>query len=560
MTRLSSSAAFRTSLLLAVAGLGGLLYGIDVGIISAALLYLGKTVDLTLGQSSVLVAAVLGGSMVSSLFAGFLADLVGRKKMMICSALLFVLSVAFIVLSQGFVSLLIGRILQGLSGGVIAVVVPLHLAETLPANTRGRGSAIFQFMLTLGIVAAAGIGVYFSSGAEHAIAAAHGNALLVRAANDHAWRGMFLAVIYPGLLFLLGSFFVSESPRWLFRKHRREQALHVLRQMLTPAEAERELREMETVTGQTATQNAPRDPLLQRKYIVPFILACVILACNQATGINSILGYLSVILKQAGMSAVQATRGDFAVKALNCAMTVAAVLLVDRKGRKFLLMGGTAVVVIALAMAGIVFHQFEAGRVDVLDATRALQKGNELTIPPDTVQQRFGNPTLTVLYNYGDGTRIVTAGATDPAPLHIAPDAAKPNAELHLEKAFVTPQSSPQVARLIAISLAIFIAGYSIGPGVVVWLALSELMPTRIRSSGMGIALLLNQGVSTLIAGLFLPVVSSHGYSTMFFFWAGCTVVYFLTATFALPETKGRTLEEIEALFARPAKRRATHG
>ena len=87
---------------------------------------------------------------------------------------------------------------------------------------------------------------------------------------------------------------------------------------------------------------------------------------------------------------------------------------------------------------------------------------------------------------------------------------------------------------------------------MVVWLALSELMPTRIRSGGMGIALLLNQGASTLIAGLFLPTVGNYGYSTMFLFWTACTAVYFITAKFFLPETKGKTLEEIERLFERP--------
>src|ERR1700735_5649913 len=138
-----------------VAGVGGLLYGIDVGIIAAALLYLGKTVNLTVQQTSIIVAAVLGGGMCSSLVAGVLADWFGRKKMMIVSGLMFVTSVGLIVISQGFVPLLLGRLLQGASGGVIAVVVPLYLAECLSAKHRGKGTVVFQFMLTVGIVIAA---------------------------------------------------------------------------------------------------------------------------------------------------------------------------------------------------------------------------------------------------------------------------------------------------------------------------------------------------------------------------------------------------------------------
>src|SRR5271163_3939342 len=138
-----------------VAGLGGLLYGVDVGIIAAALLYLNRTINLTVEQTSIIVAAVLGGGMFSSLVGGVFADRLGRKKMMIVSGLLFVVSVGLIVVSQGFVPLFPGRLLQGFSGGVIAVVVPLYLAECLGANNRGRGTAVFQFMLTVGIVIAA---------------------------------------------------------------------------------------------------------------------------------------------------------------------------------------------------------------------------------------------------------------------------------------------------------------------------------------------------------------------------------------------------------------------
>lgn len=108
---------------------------------------------------------------------------------------------------------------------------------------------------------------------------------------------------------------------------------------------------------------------------------------------------------------------------------------------------------------------------------------------------------------------------------------------------------SEQNGWLTALCVYAFMASFAIGPGVCVWLALSELMPTRIRSNGMSCAMLINQVVSTVIAAVFLPTVGQYGYSTMFFIWAGCTVVYFLTAAFLLPETKGKTLEEIEEYF-----------
>src|SRR5579863_4774246 len=120
--------------LLFIAGLGGLLYGVDVGIIAAALLYVSKTISLSIEQTSYIVAAVLGGSMFLSLAGGILADIFGRKALMIVSGLMFIVSIAVIIFSQGFYSLFAGRLLQGMSGGVIAVVVPLYLAECLGAD------------------------------------------------------------------------------------------------------------------------------------------------------------------------------------------------------------------------------------------------------------------------------------------------------------------------------------------------------------------------------------------------------------------------------------------
>jgi len=557
--------------LLFIAGMGGLLYGVDVGIIAAALLYLDKTINLTIAQTSLIAAAVFGGSMASSLVAGVLADWLGRKTLMIISGLLFVLSILLIFVSQNFAVLFTGRLLQGVSGGFIAVVVPLYLAECLSAKTRGRGSAIFQLFLTIGIAAAAGVGWYFAHNADTAIAAAKGNLDLMWVAQNHAWRGMFLAVVYPGMVFFVGSFFLSESPRWLFRKGRLDDALRALRRSSSEEEAQVQMHEM-TETAAAATPSAVKTSgsLLQRKYVVPFVMACVILACNQTTGINSILSYLVIILKQAGLNASHATQGDFVVKALNVVMTVVAVALVDRKGRKFLLVLGTSGVIVALGTAAVVFHTFEAKRTDVKQAVVLRIHGDAMDVPVASLAgQQTGAMVLSVLYDYqrdtthlslfarfknlfDSGEKSATVLSTDSDPvLHIAPEGEDAGRPLEIKAASLGPVATVTTGWTIAGCLALFIAAFAVGPGVVVWLALSELMPTRIRSSGMGIALLINQGVSTLIAGLFLPVVSNYGYAAMFGFWTLCTVVYFITAAFFLPETKGKTLEEIELGFAK---------
>ena len=545
--------------LIVIAGFGGLLYGIDIGVIAAALLYLSKTVSLTLAQTSIIVAAVLGGSMVSSLIAGLLADWLGRRRIMIVSGIMFVASVGLIVLSQSFAVLLVGRLLQGMSGGVIAVVIPLYLAECLGANNRGRGTAIFQFMVTFGVVIASVTGLLYTRAAETAISAAAGNPVLIRAAENHAWRGMFLATIYPGLIFFLGTLLLVETPRWLFRRGRSSEALASLRRLLPTGEADLQLREMEALAFESSKEDSVStgDSLLQSKYVTPFLLACIILACTQATGINSVLGFLVIILKQAGMSSAHATQGDLVVKVVHCLVTIIAVLLVDRKGRKFLLKIGTAGIVLSLLTSAILFRTFESQRVDVRTKVQTAVVGDtlHLRVTPASLGPAFpGRPmVLTVVYSYGHGDKVAPAlDSNRDNVLTIAPEGKDIGSPLTIRHAFYGPVAAETTGWLITLCLGLFVSFFSVGPGVVVWLTLSELMPTRIRSTGMGIALLLNQGVSTTIAALFLPVVGNYGFYAMFFFWAACTSFYFIIAAFFLPETKGKTLEEIEEFFASP--------
>jgi MFS transporter, SP family, solute carrier family 2 (myo-inositol transporter), member 13 len=570
--------------LLLVAGLGGLLYGVDVGIIAGALPYLEATSGLTAGQLSAIVAAVLLGSVISTLFAGMLADLMGRKWLMIISGVLFVLSIPTIALAHGYGPLVMGRLLQGVSAGLIGVVVPLYLAECLDASDRGKGTGIFQWLLTLGIMAAALVGLYFSHQVDEV--AKLGDAAKLLDFKDHAWRGIFWVSLPPGILFVIGSFMVAESPRWLYRKGKVGAARTALLRSRSDEQTSVEMREMETTAAaekakSTASGQGGTESLLHRKYIIPFVMACVILACNQATGINSIIGYNPTILLQAGLSDVWAHGGYVILTIVNFTVTMGGVALVDRKGRKFLLSLGTAGIIASLLCVGFVFRNTETQRVDCRDAAQALvTKDQKLTLSynAELAAQLMhggaskGTPTtLIVIYSYGD-FRAATAAvrSDDPGakPLEITRGACVPDtkvaaffanpfanldaaqtAPLRIENALITPVPSSDNGWLVAVCLFVFMAFYAVGPGVCVWLALSELMPTRIRSNGMSIALLLNQAVSTTIAAVFLPTVGKYGYATMFFLFAGCTVIYFITAAFFLPETKGKTLEEIEAHF-----------
>lgn len=579
---LDDKKVFYNRFLLIVAGLGGLLYGIDVGIVAGALPYLEATSGFNSGQLSIIVAAVLLGSVISTLFAGMLADLMGRRTLMAISGLMFAISIPTIALSQGYEQLVIGRLLQGVSGGLIGVVVPLYLAECLTASDRGKGTGIFQWLLTLGLVAAAALGLYFSFRVDQV--AQLGDAVRLFDFKKHAWRGIFWVSLPPGILFVLGSFMVAESPRWLLRRGKRDAAYAALLRSRTTEQADLELREMQDViAGERKGSGAHvKESLLHRKYVIPFILACIILACTQATGINSIIGYNADILLQSGLSDFAAHWGYLFFQIINFLVTLCGVMLVDRKGRKFLLSVGTGGIIVSLACTGLLFRGNERYRVDVRSAVQSrVTADQKLTLSysaeaADKLLQESGNtaatrPTsLVVIYSYGDfraTSQVVRSNDAATKPIEINRDIVPANkviaffsnpfgnldaarhAPLTIEKALINPVPDSRNGWMVAITLYIFMAFYAVGPGVCVWLALSELMPTRIRSNGMSIALLLNQGVATLSAAIFLPTVGKYGYSTMFFGFAACTVVYFVTAAFFLPETKGKTLEEIEAYF-----------
>lgn len=656
-TALPASARSYARYLMVMAGLGGLLYGIDVGVIAAAVPYIEQTSDYTPSQISIVVAAVLFGSVLSSLFAGMLAEWLGRKMVIILSALLFTLSIPVICFSavvgadSAFGMLMGGRILQGASAGLVGVVVPMYLAECLDANSRGKGTGMFQFLLTVGLVFAAVIGMVTTM-----LVGAADDVTVTSADKVMAWQTIFWCSAIPGLILFLGAFRLKESPRWLYKRGRREEALMSLAANNGDAAAKEILDEMIAADEAEAAEKAKMaeaakgDSLLQRKYVIPFVLAVVVLACTQATGINSVLNYSVKIFQQSGLQGETANMADLAIKIVNMLMTIVAVSLVDRKGRTFLLKMGTLGIIAGLAGVGAMFLTIENSRTDVTDYVRKQVKDNAyvkvavedavkaagLELKPGMqliVTYKQGGTSNQAVAEYYDrsaetakvaaaglsyedhamedvnvaeaqaafkaalaadtkgekaktlsdkirlGEVELTAGNKDEVVsalqlleqnsdrILVTPGfAGKPDFvddlmfwksmpepgtlnELTIDRAEVGMKPGATTGWLVTLFFIVFIAFYAAGPGVCVWLALSELMPTRIRANGMAIALLINQAVSTTIAGTFLPWVGAYGYSSVFFILAGFTVIYFITAAFFMPETKGRTLEEIEQYF-----------
>lgn len=470
--------------LLVIAGCGGLLFDFGGTIIGPALPYIGPVDEnpgslglFTTGQVSHLSSAVVMCAALACLVAGWLTEKFGRKTMMLVSAAIAALACLPICLTDGSYALFFaGRAMQGVAAGLIGVVVPMYLAECLDANSRGKGAGMFQLLDFVGITFCSIVGLVV----VHCVGAAD-DPTVTAAQKALAWKTVFWSSAVPAVLFFLGALGLKESPRWLYRRGRKDEALAALAANNGAEKAKEILDEMIAADAAEAAEKralaaaAKGDTVFQRKYVLPFLVSLAVLICNQAIGFNAVQYFSITMFMKAGLTQATANAANLVVWLVPIPMTAIALGLVDRSGRKTLLKIGTLGMVVALAGVATVFLLLDHG---------GLASGN-------------------------------LAGW------------------------------------LTVAGIALFVAAFSVGPGVVVWLALSELMPARIRANGMSIALFVNQMVAFAIADAFLPWQKACGYSVVFYCLAGAAFAYFLVAAFLLPETKGKTLEEIEAYFAR---------
>ena len=470
-------------MLFAMCGLAGLLYGIDMGLIAAALPYIRATCAFTESQLSSVVAAVMLGCIPGTMCAAWVAERTGRLAALKVTALVFAAAVPVICLSGGnFWIMFAGRLLQGAGCGFMGVAAAIYIVEAATSENRGRGTGMIQLVLTVGLVVAALIGLgataYFGNADSPDVTAA---------AKTQAWQAMFWISIAPTAVLFVGLFFLKESPRWLFKRGRREEAYAALLMNNAPETARRIVDDLEANRRAQVISSADGavrlDSVFQRKYLVPLALAILVPILNQASGVNSLLNYSVVLMQKAGLAGMSANWADTLIKVVNLLFTSVAMILVDRRGRKFLLAVGTAGVTVGLLASGLLFLATERG--------------------------------------------WLAAG--------------------------------PVSAWVIVGAFVVFMAGFAIGPGVCVWLAMTELMPLRFRAGGMMVAQFLSMATSYAIAQAFLPWSRAAGNSSVFLTLTVFGALYFALVTFFLPETKGKSLEEIERLFAKEKKQYGHH-
>lgn len=319
-----------------VASLGGLLSGFDTGVISGALLFINQTWDLSDYTQGFLVSSVLIGAVIGAGTNGILADMFGRKKIIIATAVIFIVGSILCALAPNIYVLILSRILVGLAVGIVNFIVPLYLSEVAPKQMRGTLVSLYQWAITAGIL--------FSYVINGAFASAVYN-----------WRWMLFAGVVPGIVLLVGMSFLGDTPRWLVSKNRDEEAKKIYRKIEPNENADVAVAEIkETLKTEGGSDKKIR---FKKWMIMPFVVGIGIMFAQICTGINTIIYYAPTIFKIAGFdsnaNAIYATAG---IGLINFLMTIIAIFFTDKLGRKPLLYVGLTGVMLSLLGLGCAFH------------------------------------------------------------------------------------------------------------------------------------------------------------------------------------------------------------
>ncbi len=434
----------RVAVSAAITALGGLLFGYDTGVVSGALLFVKKDFGgLSSFQQELVTSLLLVGAVLGALTAGRLADRIGRRITVLITAAVFIVGVLLVAFTPTYPVLLIGRIVIGLAVGSASTVVPLYIGEIVPPRVRGGLVSLNQLAITAGILVSYLIDYGLSGSGD--------------------WRLMFGLAVIPAAALFVGMLFQKESPHWLIRQGRDDEARAVLRRVrYDDGEIDAEVREVHEVSRQ---QGSYRDLISPR--VRPLVMVGVLLAVfQQITGINTVIYYAPTLLQGAGLGNNAALLANVVNGAVNVGMTIVAIWLLDKVGRRPLLLSGTAGMAVGMAIVGCSF---------------------------------LGGSDL-------KGGLAITA----------------------------------------IIGLLIYTGSFAVGLGPVFWLLIAEIYPLRIRGAAMSVASMANWGANFVVTVSFLTLLSAISGVGVFFLFGFLTLVALAYFWRKVPETKGRSLQEIE--------------
>lgn len=426
------------------AALGGLLFGYDTSVISGAILFVRQQFQLTPFETELAVSIVLAGAAIGAGCAGYFGDRYGRRPVLIVTAILFGVFAVLTGMANGLPLFLAARFMVGIAVGIASMLTPLYIAELAPPKIRGALVTLNQLAIVTGIVVAYYVDYLFSA--------------------SFNWRAMFISAVLPSVVLLIALVFLPESPRWLVVRRQEDEAYRILDRIESSEDARRHLEELKAVTGSGRLRF--RD-LFGGRFRKPLMIGVGLAIFQQITGVNAIIYYTPTILQMAGFqSARSAILATVLVGGVNLVLTVVALFLLDRVGRRPLLLFGIGGMLVSLIFLGYLFGAAHVSRAAILSDVLA------------------------------------------------------------------------------------YLACFAIGLGPVFWLLISEIYPTTIRGQAMSVASVTIWIFDLLVSVTFLSLVGAVGARFSFWIYAVACVAAFIFALMLVPETKGRSLEEIEASWS----------
>ena len=515
-----SGHAVKTALIVA---LGGFLMGFDASVISGVVSFIEPEFGLTKIQVGWIVSCLTLTATLGMLISGPLSDRFGRRAILMWAAVVFALSAVGSALAFDQTTLVLARMLGGLGVGAALIVAPLYIAEMAPAEQRGRLVSLNQLNIVIGISAA-----YFSNYLILHFSKQPASWVTASALDSDPWRWMLGIEAVPALIYLIALFAVPESPRWLVLSGRIADAKAALGRIRRSQDADDEIDTIHAAISQdSATQRLPLLELFSPAIRGVLVIGIIVAILQQITGINAVFFYAPTIFEQSGIGTDASFMQAVLVGLTNVVFTILAIALIDRLGRRPLLIFGLAGIVVSMGLLAYGFGQ----------ATYALDAAALSTLP-DSITAASLQPLSDAVFPSDLAFREAMIGAVG-ADTFVA------------HQAQLTQLAINMNPTLILVGILGFVASFAMSLGPVMWVLFSELFPNRVRALAISFVGLINSGVSFLVQLLFPWELENLGNSMTFVVFGSLALAGLLLVIWLFPETKGRSLEQLEAQLVR---------
>ena len=506
-----------------IVALGGFLMGFDASVISGVVGFIEIEFDLSTIQLGWSVASLTLTATLAMMVAGPLSDRIGRRPVLKIAAVLFAISAVASAVAADFVYLVIARMIGGFGVGAALIIAPMYIAEIAPAELRGRLVSFNQLNIVIGISVAFFSNYLILTLGQSELAWTESFRLA-----DWNWRWMLGVEALPAILYFFALSFVPESPRWLAMRGRDEEALNVLKKVSEPEQARADLQLVrESLSAESEQQRVSIRQLFQPAMKLVMTIAISVAILQQITGINSVFFYAPMIFEQSGIGTDASFMQAILVGIVNLVFTVVAMLLIDKLGRRPLLgfgLTGIAVCMLTLSYGfGSATYTLSSDSIDAL---------------PVTVDRAMIAPLTDVTYDSDVAFRKALSAT-------VGEEVYKQN-ESQLVSAAISMNPT-----LILFGILGFVASFAVSLGPVMWVLFSELFPNTLRGLAISFVGLINSAISFGVQLVFPWELKNLGNAPTFLIYGLFAIAGLFFVMRMLPETKGKSLEELEEILVR---------